>query len=125
MSIYRTTKLADAVLSNVEWLMDEEVRYTLEPYQNGREHGWSLKNRSTGGQVAFSEFRRSDQIVLYLGKVTDFEMAGNVPNDEVYAKKEFFSYDDAVLAARRIIEYLGAVQHALAVDAMPQGASEN
>lgn len=99
--------------------MDEDDRYTLEPYQNGREHGWSIQNRKTGGQVAFSEFRRSDQIVVYLGTVTDFEMAGNVPSDKVYNKKEFFSYDQATAAARRIIEYLGAVQHALAVDVCP------
>ena len=33
-------------------------------------------------------------------------MDGNVPSDDVYAKKEFLSYYESVEAAKRIIEYL-------------------
>ncbi len=87
--------------------MDEDNEYVLEPYQNGREHGWSLRNRKNEKQVAFSENRKSDSLVLYVGTNMDFEMAGNVPSDSIYAKKEFFSYDDLAQAAQRIIKYLG------------------
>lgn len=107
MPIYRTTRLAEAVLANVEWLMSEEDEYILEHYQNGRERGFTLRNSKKELQVAFSENRNSDSIVLYLGKFADFEMAGNVPSDEVYSKKEFFSYNESAQAAKRVIEYLG------------------
>ena len=106
MSIYRSMKLADAVLSVIEWSMNDDQRYFLEPYQNGREHGWTLSKGNK--KVAFSEFRRSDDIVLYPGTSMslDFDMAGNIPNEEVYNRKVFFAYNEVVKAAEHIIEYL-------------------
>lgn len=105
MPIYRTNKLADAVLSSIEFLLDEDVELFLEPYANGRERGWALYNRD-GNKVVFSENRNSDSIVVYVGKVGDFEMCGNVPSEKAYKKKEFFSCTDPMLAANRILKYL-------------------
>lgn len=104
--IYKTTKLADAVLSQIEWLESwgENDGARVEPYQNGREHGWCLYRGSN--VVAFSENRNSDSIVIYFGKFVDFSMAGNVPSEEVYRRKKFFDYDKITEAARFIIEKL-------------------
>lgn len=104
MSINRTTKLADAVLANIELIIDEDANYYLEPYQNGREHGWTIAKKTL--KVAFAEYRSSDQIVLYIGERTDFNMSGNVPSDKVYENKVFLPYDDTMKAAQRIIAYL-------------------
>lgn len=104
--IHRTTYVADAVLAIVEGLAFE-IDLTLEPYQNGREHGWALHNYRTGNKVAFSENRNSDDIVVYLGKCVDFAFAGNVPSDKVYHKGAYyFSYDAHYKAAERIVKYL-------------------
>lgn len=105
MAIYRSTKQADAVLASIEYLMNEDASYYLEPYQNGREHGHAITNN--GMKVAFSENRNDDNIVVYFGKVGDFERAGNVPSDKVYSKKELFSFKEITKVSEKIIEYLG------------------
>ena len=105
MTISETGLLAQAVLSYVKWLVDEE-EYILEPYQNGREHGFAISNYKNDLKVAFSEYRNSDSIVVYLGTNGDFAMGGNIPSEKVYSKKEFFDYNGAFDAAHRICEYL-------------------
>lgn len=105
MTISETGLLAQAVLAYVKWLVDEE-EYILEPYQNGREHGFAILNYKDGLKVAFSEYRNSDSIVVYLGTTGDFATGGNIPSDEIYSKKEFFAYNEAFEAAQRIHKYL-------------------
>jgi hypothetical protein len=106
MPIKRSTLLADAVLAFIELLCDDEVSLWLEPYQNGREHGWSLSGSDGKRKAVFSEHRNTDQIVVYLGKQIDFGMAGNVPSDKVYGAAVFYSYDRVSTAARDILDYL-------------------
>lgn len=112
MTIYRTTRLADAVLALFEHLVDnEEKNFHLDPYCNGRERGWCItvfKNKAKNKikQVVFSEFRNTDEIVVYCGKVGDFTMAGNVPSDKVYDNKTFFNYKDVLGAVLFIQKYL-------------------
>jgi hypothetical protein len=97
---------ANAVLSVIKGLTyDEDQRVYSEPYQNGREHGWSLQWEDS--KVCFSEYRNTDNIVVYYGKSIEFSMQGNTPNDRVYNTKKFFRYDEFVEAAQFIINYLG------------------
>ena len=106
MAIRRTMKLADAVLAYVEFMMDYDEDYVLEPYQNGREHGYLLRSYESWRCVAFSENRNSDDIVLYYGDTHDFQMAGNVPSESAYSKAKYISYEKAIVAAERIIAFL-------------------
>jgi hypothetical protein len=101
MKIVRTTKVADKVLKQFisRWkslkfpsIYPEEFNLYLEPYQNGREHGWSLSYKMR--KVAFSEYRNSDQIVVYCGTLADFHLQGNVPSDKVYKRREMFSSEE-------------------------------
>jgi hypothetical protein len=103
--IVRTTQKADAVLATVDDLVQEDTRLYLEPYQNGREHGWVLYN-VTGEGVAFAENRNSDDIVVYLGTRSEFEMQGNVPSERVWKDRRMFEYDAYYEAAEAIIAHL-------------------
>jgi hypothetical protein len=99
-------KVADAVLAIIESLLSDEVTFYCEPYQNGREHGWSLYDNTMTRQVCFSEYRNSDSIVVYAGTPRDFSMQGNTPNDKVYHESRSFSYDEHYEAAKFILDYL-------------------
>ena len=85
MTIREGTLLADSVLALVNWMSGDSEYLFAEPYLNGRERGWAIS--SMGKTAVFSEFRNSDEIVVYRGKSVDFEMAGNVPSDKVYKEK--------------------------------------
>jgi hypothetical protein len=102
--IIKSTHVADAILSIISDRMGGMNLHAL-PYENGREHGWSLRDTHCTKQVAFSEYRNSDEIVVYCGKPDEFAMAGNVPSDRVYEDKEFFSYNEMWQAAMFILEY--------------------
>lgn len=102
--ILRTMLVADAVLAIVDFLSDDQL-LRLEPYQNGREHGWSLYG-SNYCQVAFSEYRNSDAIVVYAGKGNVFSMQGNVPTQEIWETRHMFEYDCVYEAARFIVDFL-------------------
>jgi len=94
------------VLAYVEMLMPEEHTYYLEPYANGRERGYLLFASGTDKRAAFSENRNSDAIVLYTGTLHDFAMAGNLPSEDAWKRRQFFNYDRAADAARAIIAHL-------------------
>lgn len=67
--------------------------FWLETYTNGREKGFAITSFRT--KIAFSEYRSSDSIVVYEGKNVDFSLAGNMPSDEIYRDKKFFSTVEA------------------------------
>ena len=106
MPITRTMNMADAVLATIEWLMPEDMDCWLEPYQNCREHGYLLAAKDSDRRVAFSENRNSDDLVVYPGKMGDFEMAGNVPVESAWKHRLYFRYDSVVIVARAIIAHL-------------------
>jgi hypothetical protein len=95
MKIIRTTEVADKVLKQFtsRW---KKINFNgtayVEPYQNGREHGWALNYKMN--RIAFSEYRNSDQIVVYYGPLCDFSLQGNVPSDKVYEHREIFNFDE-------------------------------
>jgi hypothetical protein len=78
-------------------------------YDNGREHGLHIVrdtgNPSIDTAISFSEYRSSDNIVIYLGGRFDFDNS-NVPNENVYASKIFFEYAEIDKAARAIAKWL-------------------
>jgi len=104
MGIRSNLAHADAVLTYVNRNMGQDDTYWLEGYQSGWENGYAL---SLGDRmVAFSEYRKSDQIVVYTGHVIDFAMAGNVPSNRVEENATFFDCGEAEAAADLIIQYL-------------------
>jgi hypothetical protein len=102
--------LAKRILAQVE-KFSGETELHLEAYANGREQGFSVANFNTDKvkRVAFSEYRNTDQIVVYWGVYSDFSNAGNCPNAEIYKNANFFGDNDIVGAARFIAEYLEAL----------------
>lgn len=108
---------AYAVLAIVYHMLndDEFEKLTFEPYVNGREIGFSIKNlRNTPPpharlrqiQAVFSENRNSDQIVVYTGDTIAFSMQGNVPCEETYENARYFAADAYLEAATYVYEYL-------------------
>lgn len=99
---------ADAILAIMLDCMSEVDRRKLdvEHYQNGRECGYAVTRTGHLEKVAFSENRNSDEIVLYSGTLTDFEMSGNVPSKEVYEKRVLFQSEKYVEAARMALNRL-------------------
>lgn len=77
----------------------------VESYVNCREQGFALAS-CDDRKVAFSEFRRSDDIVVYFGKREDFAFNTNIPSEEVYESAKFFRFDQHEKAARFILKYL-------------------
>lgn len=101
---------ADAVLAVVRDILPDDARAYLEFYQNGREHGYAITNFKR--KAAFSECRNSDDICIYFGTESDFEMAGNVPVEATYRAKRTFRFDAYVQAATAIVQFVveGKVQ---------------
>ena len=83
---------------------DAPGTYIVEPYQNGREHGWCIRKGIR--QVCFSGFRRSDEFVVYAGEVHEFSMQGNVPSQEVYEQRYHYPYEAASHVADFVISFL-------------------
>jgi len=75
--------------------LDEELEFTVYCYQNGREHGFEVKNynnRSKGWEpatVTFAENRNSDALVIYPGNQ---EMSAI--DDEAYANAKYFHFSE-------------------------------
>lgn len=105
MTIHKNNETADKVLSIIEKKCNSKTIY-CEPYQNGRESGWKVWLSTYEKFAVFSEFRRSDDIVIYTGSSMDFSMQGNAPSDEVYNNKTLFAYNEEEKAADYVINYL-------------------
>jgi hypothetical protein len=104
----RNDSTARKVLAEVKrWaaLSKDDSIMCLEAYVNCREQGFALAS-CDDRKVAFSEFRRSDDIVVYFGKRGDFDFNTNIPNEEVYEKAKFFRFDKVEQAAKFIVKYL-------------------
>lgn len=71
--------------------LSEEARNNIyvQSYSNGREQGFSVQAGDT--RISFAEFRRTDDIAVYIGSFLKFSMQGNVPDEETYRKAEFIS----------------------------------
>ena len=84
---------------------DDDTYVMVEVYANCREQGFALS--SCGARkVAFAQYRRSDDIVVYFGKQEDFAFNTNIPTSEVYEEAQFYSPRQIKAAARAIVRYL-------------------
>lgn len=85
--------VANAVLTCLEdyvsLLAGEDL--VLDLYTNGREHGYAIHNYEK--VIIFSEYRNSDEIVLYKGLWKDWNGSHKL-TPKIYKRKEFFKYDD-------------------------------
>lgn len=104
----RTTRsllVAQAVLAMVNYnLPDEDLTHSdfwVESYSNGREQGMTIGHIS-GKKISFSEYRRSDSIVVYIG--SNFSMQGNVPPESIYQAATHFGFGEYDKAATFIVE---------------------
>jgi len=103
--IRHSMHIADAVLSLIEYLWETDTfAIDVLPYQNGREHGWAIL--ATSNMVAFSEDRNSDNIVIYYGKMRDFDPQGYTPDDATYRNRAFYPLQDIYGAAQYIVSIL-------------------
>lgn len=109
MKIYnRNDSAARKVLAIVKRLAKnskDDSCVMVETYTNCREQGFALSSHDMA-KVAFSEFRRSDDIVVYTGAREDFERNTNIPSEEVYESAHFFRYNEHEKAARFIVKFL-------------------
>ena len=113
MEIHNKMATADMVLTCVKSILsavenNDSHHITLEAYANCREQGYSLinwKGLNNSKRVSFSEYRNSDNIVVYCGLHQDFT-SGNIPNREVWERSEEFNYDEPYMAAQYIVGFL-------------------
>ena len=68
--------------------LEIERCFSVETYGNCREHGFCI----TGGRtaVSFSEYRNSDDIVVYCGDNSEFDIQSSLPSTEVYQNRKMF-----------------------------------
>jgi len=91
----------------------KEIDFVMvEPYRNGREKGYAVSVRGEKDKwltAVFSEHRRSDDGVVYLGEGQDwgkdFAMNTYIPSEEVYENATYFRAGEEYQAARFIAEY--------------------
>ena len=112
---HRVTQ-ADIVLGIIQLTMNgREIAGTtmVDRYVNGREQGYSIRvdAKTTMGvraarRVSFSEYRCSDNIVVYFGDPMEFEYNTNIPQANIYAGARMFDYRDFNGAADFIVGYL-------------------
>ena len=112
MSIKFTNNLdvASKVLTALNQIIPKslEENCTVETYSNCREQGYSIfcvRSDKISIRVSFSEYRNTDDIVVYFGKMIDFDFS-NIPSETIYQNAKFFSYNKVVDAADFICEFL-------------------
>lgn len=80
--------------------------FLLKAFTNGREQGFVLMvPDQTWRIVSFSEYRTSDQIVVYYGDKSTMGSDGQ-PKDEFWGQREMFAYNEEKDAAKFIYNYL-------------------
>lgn len=103
-------RVAEKVLAEVKrefrLVKQENTEALLGLYSNGREKGFHISNYFNKRAISFSEFRRSDNIVVYFGTLSQFERNTHIPDDGVYCDAKFFECGDYKGAAKFIKEYL-------------------
>ena len=78
---------------------------SVESYSNGREQGLYLINQEDKS-IAISQFRNSDDIVVYWGNMDDFDMWGNIPRNELLeTQTQFFKRKNILRASQFIFNY--------------------
>jgi hypothetical protein len=97
--------VADKVLDTLEIKLASKRGADLHVwlYENGREHGYAVENGEK--VVVFSEYRNSDQIVLYTGKAIVWSLSQSI-NDEMYNRKTFYNPDDIAGVVMDIVKFL-------------------
>jgi hypothetical protein len=106
--INRNDLLARRVLAEVKRLAKkskDDCYVLVETYSNCREQGFALAS-CDAFKVAFAENRNSDDLVLYRGSRLDFENNSNIPSDEAYESRLYFSPNNVKKAAKFIVKYL-------------------
>ena len=101
--------VAKKVLAQLNKIISKEVakECSVEAYSNCREQGFSIVKYQNPSclRVSFSENRNSDDIVVYAGKDCEFQIRGNIPNEEIYKQAKYFRYDKITEAAQFIANY--------------------
>jgi hypothetical protein len=102
-------KRADRVLYLVDLPLSHAAlqRIHTRTYCNGREQGFTVQVHSGAGEVSlqlsFAEQRNSDSLVLYVGRVEDFDEHG-IPRDEVYEAAKTYAPKSGKHGAMRAAE---------------------
>lgn len=95
--------LANNVLREIKKIVSS-IEPALSTYHNGRESGYCLT--AADRKVCFSENRNTDEIVIYCGRLEDFNFQGNLPSEITWADRKFFPQDQTKKAAEYIAAYL-------------------
>jgi len=98
-------KILAAVKPLLRSKKDDNDFVMVQPYVNCREQGFALCSNNNR-KVAFSEYRRSDEIVVYYGKRKDFAFNTNIPSDKVYENAKFYAPKQIESAARFVVNCL-------------------
>lgn len=108
--MYSSMKKAEKVLKILKKRIgSKEDGLCYQPFQNGREHGFSILNFNANAkkQVSFSENRNSDEIVVYYGTAYETFDINNLPmTDEDWKRKKYFEPEEYEEAAEFILEKL-------------------
>lgn len=115
---YRDLSVAQKVMKEFEKILKKNHPESNETgwidvmqYANGRENGfhlieWAHKPGPRRRAVSFSEYRSSDDIVVYCGMQDEFERGTGVPSDDIYRAARFFNFRDHKGAAQEIYNHL-------------------
>lgn len=115
--MYSSMKKAEKVLKILKKILpDKNDGICYQPFQNGREHGFSVLNLNTRKQASFSENRNSDEIVVYYGVAYETFDINNLPmTEEDWKNKKYFEPEEYEEAANFILENLERVEEAVSI----------
>ena len=104
----KSNAAATAILAIVYLELSETEIFGLcvEPYLNGRENGFAVNFYGKSAKAVFSTERRTDNAVVYLGKTTNFNFGGNVPDEQTYKEGMSFNYKELHRAADFVCRHL-------------------
>lgn len=108
--MYSAMKQAEAILKILKKKLPSEGdndHIWYEPFLNGREKGFCIKNSENGRIVSFAENRNSDSIVVYFADEMYRDFVGNCPaTEKIWNQKKYFDYQCYEEAAEFIVEKL-------------------
>ena len=99
--IHKSYIKAETVLQIFDVEYGNEQEYYSRTYHNGRENGFAITRVSDKKTAYISDFRRSDEIVVYLSNMYDDNIT-----PQAYDNKMLFKYDEYQKVVKYIHQFL-------------------
>lgn len=98
--------LATIVILEVDKILADNRDLTVNYYENGREHGFTIKNERNSAQVSFAEHRSSDDVIVYFGNSGSFNEDGSLTEKAYESNKNMKHYKGDEDGCKRAAKFI-------------------